>query len=717
MNRLERKRLRDKRKRRGRGARIVLLGVLCLAAALLGVAGWVFAMASNTEGIDHLKAAEPGATSVVYAADGSRLGFIATSILRAPVPATEIPKALSQATVAIEDRRFYDHRGIDYVGIARAAIRNATSGKTLQGGSTLTMQLARNLYIPGERSRKSLERKIHEAKWALELEQEHSKQWILNQYMNDVAYGTVGGQTAVGVQAASRMFFDKPVNELTIAQSALLAGLPQAPTSYNPFLNPAGATKRRNEVLDAMARSGDISREQAATAKQESLGTKHNTYYTTRREGFFFDFVSQELFKKYGVNAVREGGLKIQTTIEPKLQSAGRAAIAGRLGQPGDPASALVSMDSHTGAIKAMVSSADYGETKFNYAAQGQRQPGSTFKVMVLVAALRKGMDPYSTTYDSRELSPGWLPGYPDYGVQTYGHDYRGTTDLVAATLHSDNTVYAQLDADVTPEAVRQTAYDMGITTKLDAYPAEGLGGLTVGVSPLEMANAYSTLAAGGVRVDPVAITKVTFPDGHTDDLGVVKSKKVFSDGIAAAATNILEQNVQAGTGVAAGYGCPAAGKTGTTSDYKDAWFVGYIPSMTTAVWVGYANPPTPMRSVHGITVAGGTFPAEIWHDFMSVAHGDKCDSFPQPTEPFQGTQFFGGNSSSGSSSDYNSTDSTTTTTTKAKPSKPTKKPVAPTGGGNSGGGNSGGGGGGNSGGGGTGGGSTGGTGGGTAPQ
>jgi penicillin-binding protein 1A len=508
--------------------------------------------------------------------------------------------------------------------------------------------------------------------------------------MNDVAYGTVGGQTAVGVQAAARMYFDKPVSELTIAQCALLAGLPQAPTSYNPFLNPAGATKRRNEVLNAMERSGDISAAEAAAAKQEPLGTKHNKYYTTRREGFFFDFVTQELYKKYGVSAVREGGLKIHTTIEPKLQEAGRSAIAGRLGQPGDPASALVSMDPKSGAIRAMVSSADYGQTKFNYAAQGQRQPGSTFKVMVLVAALRKGMDPYSTTYDSHELSPGWLPHYPDYGVQTYGHDYRGSTDLVSATLHSDNTVYAQLDADVTPEAVRQTAYDMGITTKLDAYPAEGLGGLTVGVSPLEMANAYSTLAAGGVRVNPVAITKVTFPDGHTDDLGVVKSKKVFSDGIAAEATSILEQNVQAGTGVAASYGCPAAGKTGTTSDYKDAWFVGFIPTLATSVWVGYANPPTPMRSVHGITVAGGTFPAEIWHDFMSVAHGDNCDSFPQPTEPFQGTQFYGGNSSSGSSTDYNSSDTSSTETTKTEttkktPTKPTVKPAPPTGGGGTG--------------------------------
>ncbi|MCX6393707.1 MAG: transglycosylase domain-containing protein [Solirubrobacterales bacterium] len=680
---------RKARASRSRGSKIVLGTVLAIGGiGVLGF-GWVLATAAGSPGIDELRPSEQGSTSAVYAADGSRLGFMSTVVLREPVDGSLIPKQLGQATVAIEDRRFYQHTGVDYVGIARAAVKNLTSGKTLQGGSTLTMQLARNLYIPGERSVKSIDRKIKEAKWALELESEHSKQWILDSYMNDVAYGTMGGQTAVGVQAASRMFFDKPVNELTLGQCALLAGLPQAPSQYNPFLNPIGATKRRGEVLDSMARSGSISQQEADTAKLEPLATKRNAYFTTRREGFFFDYVTEELYRKYGVAAVRQGGLRIDTTIEPKLQEAGRAAIAGRLGQPGDPASALVSMDPKSGAIRAMVSSADYGHTKFNYASQGQRQPGSTFKVMVLVAALRKGFDPNSTTYESKELTPGWLDGYPTYGVSTYAHSYGGLMNLVQATLQSDNTVYAQLDADVGPEEVRQTAYDMGITSKLDAFPAEGLGGLTIGVSPLEMANAYATLDNGGVRVDPVAITRVTFPNGRTDDLGKVKATKVFSDGIAAAATSILEQNVQSGTGTAASYGCPAAGKTGTTSDYKDAWFVGFTPKLSTAVWVGYANPPTSMYSVHGITVAGGTFPAGIWHDFMSVAHGKSCDPFPTPTEPFSGQTFMGGNSASGAIE----TTTSTTTKKKTKPkTKPYEKPPVKPGGGGTGGGDGGGG-------------------------
>jgi penicillin-binding protein 1A len=295
-----------------------------------------------------------------------------------------------------------------------------------------------------------------------------------------------------------------------------------------------------------------------------------------------------------------------------------------------------------------MASSATYGKTRFNYATQAHRQPGSTFKVMVLMAALRKGIDPESTSYTSRPLQEGWLKGYPSYRVETYAHSYGGSMNLVQATLKSDNTVYAQLDADVTPEAVRQTAYDMGITSKLDALPAEGLGGLTNGVSPLEMANAYATIASGGYRNKPIAITRVEHPSGEVDDLGKPKRVKAFDSAVTSKATDILSKNVQSGTGTAANYGCPAAGKTGTTSDYKDAWFVGFEPHVSTAVWVGYPNPPIPMTSVHGIEVAGGTFPAQIWHDYMNLAHGSFCQDFTQGPS-FQSSPFFGRYASTGS--------------------------------------------------------------------
>jgi penicillin-binding protein 1A len=659
------RRERHKRRQRNRGhpavRGITVVFLVALAVAGLGVAGvvgWVVSVAESAPSINKLKPLDEGANSLVYTHDGKRLGFIPALNLRTPVPDARIPRVVKQATVAVEDRRFYKHKGVDYEGVIRAAVKNVSNKKTVQGGSTLTMQLVRNIYLPDERQTKSFERKIREAKLAQELEERHpglgGKRWILDKYLNSVAYGTVGGQSAIGIEAASRMFFGKPARKLTLPQAALLAGLPQAPTTYNPFLSPSKAYARRAEVLDAMVTAGQITPAEAAEARKAKLGVKPNHYYTARREQFFFDFVKDELFKRYGAKAVRQGGLRIYTTVDFKLQDQARKAIAGQLNQPGDPSSAIVTIDPRNGHILAMASSQSYGKTKFNYATQAHRQPGSTFKVMVLMAALARGVDPDSTTYSSHLLAPGWLPGYPDYKVETYGHSYSGQMNLVRATLASDNTVYAQLGADLGPEAVRDAAYKMGIKTHLDAYPAEALGGLKYGVSPLEMANAFATIASGGWRNKPVAVLKVIHPDGRVDDLGKGKRVKAFSDGVAAEATKVLHQNVLGGTGVSANYGCPAAGKTGTTSDYKDAWFVGFTPRLSTSVWVGYPNPPIPMRSVHGITVAGATFPAGIWHDFMDVAHGSYCGDFRPPKEAFSAAPFFGKYSRTGTRSDDN---------------------------------------------------------------
>jgi penicillin-binding protein 1A len=280
---------------------------------------------------------------------------------------------------------------------------------------------------------------------------------------------------------------------------------------------------------------------------------------------------------------------------------------------------------------------------------------------MVLMAALRKGMNPFSTYYVSKQLEPGWLPSAPSYGVSTYDHTYKGTINIEQALLRSDNSVFAQLDADVGPEEVRQTAYDMGIKTKLDAYPAEGLGGLTIGVSPLEMASAYATIAAEGVRRDPIAITKVVFPDRKVDDLGKPEGKQVFSDGVAYEAIKLLRANVTSGTGTNAAISCPAAGKTGTTSDFKDAWFAGFTPKLSTAVWVGYPSAGIQMTNVHGMSVSGSTFPSFIWHDFMQVAVGGDCADFPQPSTPFESQPWFGKYATTGTEKDrnYDKTDTT----------------------------------------------------------
>ena len=624
----------------------VSIGIVGVFLGVLALIGYIVGIAASAPSIDSLKPIDHGSTSSIYADNGQRLGFITSDELRTPVDTTQLPRPLKQATIAIEDSRFYQHKGVDYEGIVRAGIKNLESGRTVQGGSTITMQLVRNLYT-GDRDR-NFQRKIREAKLAEELEKEHNKSWILTNYLNNVSYGTVGGSTAVGAAAAARIFFDKPVHRLTLRESALLAGLPQAPSIYNPFRDPRGAIQRRNEVLKRMAKLKMISPSLAQSTMNQGLGVRENHYYSARKENYFFDFVKQELLQRYGITTGRKGGLKVYTTIDLKLQTEARGAIEGVLNEPGDPSSAIVTIDPDTGYIKAMASSGSYGKNQYNLAAQGHRQPGSAFKPMVLMTALRKGVDPNSTTYNSHplDLDTKWGP----WKVQTYSHSYGGTMSLVEATLQSDNTVYAQLDLDMGPDEVRRTAYDMGIKTKLDGYPAEGLGGLTIGVSPLEMANAYGTIADGGYRNTPVAIKRVVFPDGKSEDVGRPKRVKAFSDGVTYEATKILEKNTQAGTATKTPYGCPIGAKTGTTDDFTDAWLVGFTPHLSTAVWVGYPSAKVPMTDVHGIEVNGGSFPAQIWHDYMSVAHGNDCSDFPQPKEPAQFTSFFGKYSGTGSS-------------------------------------------------------------------
>jgi penicillin-binding protein 1A len=643
------RRERQRRKNRNQGGahRIIFLtlGLVFTGIAIAGVVAvaWVVNVANSAPSLDTKKPIELGATSRIYAADGTRLGFINANILRTPVTSDAIPEVVRQATVAIEDRRFYEHKGVDFEGIVRAGVKNLESKKDIQGGSTLTMQLVRNLYT-GERARNGVagyKRKIREAKLAQELEDRHpghrGKLWIVNKYVNSVPYGTVGGQTAVGIQAAARVFFDKPASRLSLREAALLAGLPQAPSNYNPFLDRGAALLRRNDVLQRMADQGYITQAVADQTKQMGLGVEHNRYYTAKREGYVFDYVRQYLIDRYGLDTVRRGGLRIDTTIDLHLQKLARKAMDGNLGAP-DRAGAIVTIDPQTGWVRAMASSSRYGDSKWNLAAQGHRQAGSTFKVMVLMDALRRGVNPNSTSYVSRPLEPGWLPSVPSYDVHTFGRTYGGSMNLVTATLKSDNTVYAQLDADLGADTVAQTARDMGITSPLHGYPAEGLGGLTNGVSPLEMARAYATIANGGYRMKPIVVRKVTFPNGHVDNLGKPVRHKVFDDGVTYEATQILEKNVQGGTGTRAQIGCPAAGKTGTVDNFTDAWFVGYTPRLVTSVWVGHPKDPYPL----GPNAQGGAIAAPIWGAYMKSAKGKFCGDFPKPKVPFTPQPFFG---------------------------------------------------------------------------
>ena len=632
-------RQRKSRRRNRHGARSKLLlavGVIATISviAVLSVAGYVLAIASTAPDLGELKPADKGQISVVYAADGSRLGFVQSDILRRVVPWGDLPVELRRATVAIEDERFYRHEGVDLSAIVRAGIKNLESGETVQGGSTLTQQLVRALYIKDPQ--RNFARKIREAKLASELEEERSKSWILHNYLNSVPYGTVEGRTAIGAEAAAVTFFDKHASKLNLHESALLAGLTQAPSQYNPFRNAQAAVERRNDVLKKMLDNNYITRTEYEDAAGQDLDLKRGRRYVQRREPYFFDYVQEKLIERYGVGVVRRGGLRIHTTIHPKMQDVARDAINSYYGDPAGPSSAIVAIDPANGKIRAMASSGTYGDRRFNLAAQGHRQPGSAFKTFVLTAAIRKGIDPDSTTYASKPLNID-DPAYGKWEVKTFGDSYSGTVSLTGATLASDNTVYAQLILDIGPKAVCETAKLLGITTKLDCYPAEGLGGLTRGVTSLEMASAYATLASGGVRHRPTGIERVVFPDGKSEDLGSGEGKRVLTDGQAYEVTRILEMNVQSGTGTAAGYGCPAAGKTGTTDEAKDAWFVGYTPHLSTAVWVGYPDAGVAMPGAQG-----GTFAAPVWHAFMLPAHGEDCDDFPIPEEAATFSPYFG---------------------------------------------------------------------------
>jgi penicillin-binding protein 1A len=658
-----RQRKARRRRHKTRPRNWILLGVALFASAVvigaLSVVGYILAVAGTAPNIDDLKPIDKGASSEIFAADGRRLGYVQSSTIRTPIGWTDMPADLRNATVAIEDQRFYHHGGVDYESIVRAAIRDITSGKKLQGGSTITQQLVRNLYIRSPK--RDLKRKIREAKMASELEEKHPKNWILEQYLNDIPYGTVEGKTAVGVEAAAETYFSKHAKDLTLDEAALIAGLPQAPSVYNPFQNPGAALARRNEVLQRMYKNHYITLEQEQQAQSASLGLRPGTLYTKRHEPYFFDFVQEQLIQRYGVNVFRQGGLKVYTTIQPNLQQAARNAIAGQLNLPTDPSSAIVTIDPSNGHVLAMASSGTYAHSNFNLAAQGHRQPGSAFKPFVLTTAIKQGVNPYSTYYNSHPLSINL--GGTIWNVRTFGNTYSGHISIAAATLKSDNTVYAQLDLDVGPKNVAATAKSMGITTHLDGFPAEGLGGLRLGVSPLEMADAYATLADGGIHHKPVAITKVVFPDGKQDRLGHNPGNRVITDGQAYEVTKILHQNVLSGTGVRANIGCPAAGKTGTTSAFNDAWFVGYTPKLTSAVWVGYPNALVSMTNVHGISVQGGSFPAMIWHDYMNVAKGSYCGDFALPTTPVHWAPFFGHYATTGASGP----------TGPAGPAKPTK--------------------------------------------
>ena len=613
----KRKRTARIQRRRRTGVAVGTLAVVLLIVLVTVGFGAGTAVSASCD-LNTLRPVEIGANSFVYAKDGSLLGSIPAERNREPVSSSRMSKWLPRATVAIEDRRFWQHGGVDYVGIARAAWNDVSAGKVVEGGSTITQQLVRNLYTGQE---KTFTRKIKEACLAIKLAQKWPKQKVLDEYLNTVYYGN----HAYGVEAAAQTYFSKHASQLTLLQSALLAGLPQAPSDYDPYHNPQAALDRRDEVLRAMLKNQSITLAQYNRAiRSNTLDLHAGRIYTSIKQPYFFSYVIDELDHAYGSNTVRQGGLKVYTTIDPRLQRLANKAIREVLPYKTDPASAVVSVEPGTGAIRAMTAVVRSTGNQFNLVAQSARQAGSTFKTFVLASAIERGIDPDSTYYTSAPFTCSIGPWcQTPWQVHTYDNSYRGSMSITRGTLSSDNTIYAQLTLDVGPRYVWNMAHRLGVHLSPDKPVASiGLGSLAV--SPLDMAAAYATFAAMGIYAKPMAITKVILPGGHEDKdsgWGKPQTKRALSEAVAWKVTDVLRQNALYGTGAGSGDGIHVnAGKTGTTENHADAWFDGYTRQLCTVVWMGYPKGEIPMLSVHGQTVAGATFPVPIWHAYMAAA-------------------------------------------------------------------------------------------------
>ena len=608
----------------------MILGLLGLASFTFG---FVAAVASELPD-DPLKAAKTSreANTYIYASDGKTvLAILRGDEARIVVPATEISGLVKHAIVAVEDRRFYEHRGVDLRGIARAVWADVRHKSVVEGGSTITQQFVKNSIRENDRT---ISRKLREAALAWQLEQRWKKEKILTAYLNTVYFGN----GAYGVEQASRIYFGHPAKEMTWGEAALLAGIPKDPTLYDPVAHPQQARARRAVVLRALEENLDLTRRERLTALREPMPDPELvTLPSTQGQAapYFANYVKDQLVNRFTPHWVFGGGHRVKTTLDVGLQFLARRAIADALPEEIGPDAALVALRPRSGAVVAMVGGRNYHDSQYNLATQYQRQPGSAFKPFVLATALRFGIST-STGFESRPLTID--AGGREWPVENYKDEYYGYSDLVAATTHSDNSVYAQLSSLLGPQRVRRTAWDLGVDPgsrdsrgrlkhRLKAYFSIALGG--EGASPLELARAYAAFANGGFRIDsklqgnaPRTIKCLLDTHGKCTTANSVVPRRVLTDAQAAVVTQLLQNVVRFGTGRAAAIADQAvAGKTGTTTDYGDAWFVGYTPDLVTAVWVGYPEKLQPMETeFHGEPVAGGTYPALIWKAFTEKA-------------------------------------------------------------------------------------------------
>jgi len=595
-----------------------LLLILFVLGSLSFTFGLVTSVASEIPSLDPARLQQREVDGYIYDRKGNRvLAVLRGKQSRILVGSTGISDRMKLAIVAIEDKRFYEHRGVDIHGILRAVLQDVRHKQVVEGGSTITQQFVKNTYTQSQRS---IGRKLKEAALAWQLEQRWSKDRILTAYLNTIYFGN----GAYGVQQAALTYFHHGADQLGWAEAALLAGIPSDPSRYDPATNPQAARERRNLVLKEMLDQGDITYAEYANASRAKLPNAEDIHLSGERgpAPYFTNYVQQQLIDRYGAARVFGGGLRVRTTIDLNIQRFARQAITKWLTDPNGPSAALVAVDPRDGSVLAMIGGNNYRKSQFNLAVQGERQPGSSFKPFVLATALKDGISPDSDF----ESGPVQIPlGDKVWYVHNYENSDLGRISLETATEVSDNTVYAQLTQLVGPGAIVRTAKKLGITSPLKKYFAIGLG--AEAVNPLEMARAFSAFDNRGVRIDgaafgnhPRAISLVQNEAGRMVDNNLPVARPALTANTAALVTSLLQGVVRAGTGKNAQLsdGRPAAGKTGTTENYGDAWFVGYTPQLVTAVWVGYPTTLRPMLTeYHGDAVAGGTFPALIWKSFM----------------------------------------------------------------------------------------------------
>jgi membrane peptidoglycan carboxypeptidase len=617
---------------RGLRALFNLVLVLSVAAVVILACLYLFVVREYEDSINRTYP-ELAENSYVYDVDGNMIGEIPVTERRETVGFEGLGAHLPEAVVAVEDRRFYDHFGVDFEGLARAAWTDLRSWEVQEGGSTITEQLMKNLYVPeGQRLDTSFRRRFVQSALAFAYERKHTKNEVLTAYLNTVYFG----DGAYGAEEAAQRYFGKSARDLDLSESAMLAGLLHAPSTYVTWEGDVihgQARERRDSVLRLMQDQGMISSREREEAEGQPLNFAQDPPPEDPAYTPFLEKVGREVEEELGSRALQLGGLRIQTTMDPDLQHAAVETSNDVLSEPDDPSAAVVTIEPQSGAIRSLAGQ----DGDFNLALDARRQPGSSFKPVVLAAAIKEDISPEST-YISQDLAFDFKDEY--YEVHNYDYVERGEISISDAMAESDNTVFVQLAADVGLEDVVNTAEDLGITTPVEPYPSTAIGGLGSGVSPLDMASAYSTFAGGGIHRKPYSIESIdrnSYGQSETVYDHRISGRRVLTGNEAAVATEVLRGVVEDGTATMfhdldEEIGRPSAGKTGTTDDFVDAWYVGYTPLLCTSVWVGYAEGRRSLVGVHGLQEPNGeTLPMEIWSRYMaSATAGDLALEFAE---------------------------------------------------------------------------------------